>query len=72
LDPNAKPVPCVGFSLGIERILAILEIRRLNDAVRIVETQVYVASAQKGFIEERMRILSELWDNDIKVASVFS
>lgn len=70
IDPKAKPVPCVGFSFGIERVLAVLEKRQSNDQVRTVETQVYVASGQKGFLVERMRILAELWNNDFKVVTV--
>jgi len=70
-DPKAKPVPCVGVSIGIERILAILENRHSNVKVRTVETQVYIASAQKGLLEHRMSILSELWGSNIKVVTLF-
>lgn len=66
-DSKAKPVPCVGVSIGIERILAILENRQSNSKLRTVETQVYVATAQKNLVEERMRLCAELWDSDIKV-----
>lgn len=66
-DPKAKPVPCVGVSIGIERILSILENRNSNVKIRTVETQVYVASAQKNLLEDRMSILRELWDNGFKV-----
>ena len=67
-DPKAKPVPCVGVSIGIERILAILESRHATAKVRTIDTQVYVAAAQKNLIEERMKICAELWDNNIKVS----
>lgn len=66
-DPKAKAVPCVGVSIGIERILAILENREANLKLRTVETQVYVAAAQKNLLEERMKICAELWDKEIKV-----
>lgn len=66
-DPKAKAVPCVGVSIGIERILAILENREANLKARTVETEVYVAAAQKNLLEERMKICAELWDNGIKV-----
>ncbi len=69
-DPKAKAVPCVGVSIGIERILAILENREANLKARTVETEVYVAAAQKNLLEERMRICAELWDNGIKVWKV--
>jgi histidyl-tRNA synthetase len=35
--------------------------------LRTVETQVYVAAAQKNLLEERMKICAELWDKEIKV-----
>lgn len=34
---------------------------------RTTETEVYVVSAQKNLVEERMRICKELWDADVKV-----
>ena len=66
-DPKAKPVPCVGVSIGIERILAILENRQTNAKLRTVATEVYVAAAQKNLLDERMKLCAELWNNDIKV-----
>ena len=69
-DPRGKQVPCVGLSIGIERIFSIMEARaKVAGAatVRTVETQVMVASGQKDLLEDRMRICSQLWDADIKV-----
>ena len=66
-DPKAKPVPCVGVSIGIERILATLENRHSKVKVRTVETQVYVASAQKDLLKQRMLLCALLWDSGIKV-----
>lgn len=69
-DPKRKMVPCVGLSIGIERIFSILEARARGDGgrgVRTVQTQVMVASGQKNLLEERMRICAQLWDADIKV-----
>ena len=34
---------------------------------RTTETEVYVVSAQKNLVEERMMLCRELWDADIKV-----
>ena len=71
-DPKRKVVPCVGLSIGIERIFSILEARARKDGgkgVRTVQTQVMVASGQKNLLEERMRICAQLWDADIKVVS---
>ncbi|XP_058804379.1 histidine--tRNA ligase isoform X2 [Phymastichus coffea] len=67
-DPKNKTVPCVGMSLGIERIFSVLETSIANKGMktRTTEVQVFVAAAQKNLHEERMRIIAELWENDIK------
>jgi len=65
-DAKAKPVPCVGVSIGIERILATLENRQSKKKVRTVETEVYVASAQKDLMKQRMSLCTELWSAGIK------
>lgn len=38
--------------------------------MRTTETQVLVASAQKKLLEERLKLVSELWDAGIKVWDV--
>lgn len=65
--------PCVGISIGIERIFAIMEQRALTglDKVRTTETEVYVVSAQKNLCEERLKLCQELWAAGIKVCSSF-
>lgn len=67
-DSKGKKVPCVGVSIGVERVFAIMESRALasNTKTRTTETEVYVVSAQKNLVEERMKICKELWDADIK------
>lgn len=70
-DSKGKAVPCVGLSIGIERIFSILEARAKADKsqkVRTVETQVYVASGQKNMLEERMKVCAKLWSAGIKVS----
>ena len=72
-DPRGKQVPCVGLSIGIERIFSIMEARaKVAGAatVRTVETQVMVASGQKNLLEDRMRICTKLWDAGIKVCGL--
>lgn len=59
-------MPCVGVSIGIERLFSIVE--QKTKEVRTTETEVYIASAHKGLLEERMKLAVELWENDIKVA----
>ncbi|XKL60195.1 hypothetical protein PGB90_001211 [Kerria lacca] len=66
-DPKHKTVPCVGISIGVERLFSVIETKfsKETEKVRIIDTQVYVASAQKNLLEERMKICCELWSNDI-------
>lgn len=67
-DAKGRKVPCVGVSIGVERLFAILEAQdKLGKAkVKPIQTQVYVASAQKNLFEDRMKLCRQLWDVDIK------
>ncbi|XP_037870922.1 histidine--tRNA ligase, cytoplasmic isoform X1 [Bombyx mori] len=67
-DSKNKQVPCVGVSIGVERIFSVLEAKLAagDITVRTSDIDVYVASAQKNFLEERMKICAELWDAGIK------
>ena len=73
-DLKHRDVPCVGVSIGIERLFSIMEaqIAKSNAKKRTTSTEVFVASAQKNLIEERMKICAQLWDSDIKVNIVFA
>ncbi|KRZ79710.1 Histidine--tRNA ligase, cytoplasmic [Trichinella papuae] len=64
---KGKDVPCVGVSIGIERIFAIMEHKQKlsGEKVKSIETDVFVASAQKNLIKYRMGICSELWRSSI-------
>lgn len=64
-------VPCVGVSIGVERIFSILEnqIKDSGSKTRINDTQVYVISPQKNFLKDRMEIITELWNAGIKVCN---
>lgn len=66
-DAKKKNVPCVGVSLGVERIFSVLENRLAEQGqkTRTTQVQVFVAAAQKNLHEERMRIIVELWDAGI-------
>jgi len=66
-DAKGRKVPCVGISIGIERIFSILEANAAGEKIRTTETQVYVVSAQKKLVDERLRLCRELWDANIKV-----
>uniref|UniRef100_A0A8B9C944 histidine--tRNA ligase n=1 Tax=Anser brachyrhynchus TaxID=132585 RepID=A0A8B9C944_9AVES len=72
-DPKGRKVPCVGVSIGIERIFSILEqrVEASEEKIRTTETQVLVASAQKKLLEERLKLISELWDAGIKAEILY-
>ncbi|CAK1551908.1 unnamed protein product [Leptosia nina] len=67
-DSKNKQVPCVGVSIGVERIFSVLEAKLAagDISVRTTDIDVYVASAQKNFLDERMKICAELWNAGIK------
>lgn len=66
-DPRGKQVPCVGVSIGVERIFAVLEAKQVAEKQknRTNDVDVYVASAHKGLHEKRLEILTQLWDAGI-------
>ncbi|XP_009888975.1 PREDICTED: histidine--tRNA ligase, cytoplasmic isoform X2 [Charadrius vociferus] len=72
-DPKGRKVPCVGVSIGIERIFSILEqrVEASEEKIRTTETQVLVASAQKKLLEERLKLIAELWDAGIKAEILY-
>ncbi|XP_047112581.1 histidine--tRNA ligase, cytoplasmic [Schistocerca piceifrons] len=67
-DSRHKNVPCVGVSIGVERIFSVMEAQLAanNSKMRTTEVEVYVASAQKNLLEARMSLCRELWDANIK------
>jgi len=67
-DPKNRSVPCVGVSIGIERLFSIMEanLAKESSKIRTVETEVCVITAQKNLVEERMKIIAELWKAGIK------
>lgn len=69
-ETNNWEVPCVGLSIGIERILTIIEERMSNDGVGS-PTQVLVASIGNELLEERMKILLELWQANINAEHIY-
>lgn len=56
------------MSIGIERLFSIMEtnLAKQQKPIRTVDTQVYVVSAQKQLMEERMKLVDELWAADIR------
>ncbi|CAI4232909.1 unnamed protein product [Auanema sp. JU1783] len=66
-------VPCCGVSLGIERLFAIMEAKMKMEErpVRTTETEVFVASAQKNLLKERMKLCKTLWENGFKAEMIY-
>src|SRR5438445_8922709 len=50
----ANSVPCVGVSIGIDRIFALLWPRYLERGTRTKDTMVFVMSTGDGLLEERV------------------
>ncbi|UJR13671.1 hypothetical protein I4U23_000683 [Adineta vaga] len=73
LDPNQKRVPCVGVSIGVERIFAIKEhqLSLSKTQSKILPTEIYVASAEKNFLEERMKLCAYLWENGFQTEMAY-
>ena len=70
---SGKQIPAVGVSIGIERIFNILEEKYKDSAdIRSVETEVFVAVIGKNLTKERFKIISELWDNNIKAEMLYN
>lgn len=67
-DPRGKQVPCVGVSIGVERIFSVLDAKHAAEGtkLRTSSVEIYVASAHKGLHEKRLEIVSELWQADIR------
>lgn len=72
---SGSDVPAVGVSIGIERILTILEEQeraRAGGKIRATATEVLVASVGSNLLETRMQICSELWAAGIKAEFVYA
>lgn len=56
-------VPCVGFSIGVERLFTVMaELHKDRwSAASKTHTVVLVASVEQGHLEERMQLVSECW-----------
>lgn len=67
-------VPCVGLSIGVERLFAVMEAKIKRDGLsrRSNETQVYVVTPNKGLMEEKLRLCQLFWASNIKVSVNYS
>lgn len=65
---SGQKIPCVGMSIGVERVFTILEARAKKGQVEIKQNpvEVFVAAAGGDLLEERMKITNMLWNHGIK------
>lgn len=61
-DNNKHSVPCVGVSIGIERIFAILQKNQLN----LYPTQCYVTAVGKNMAFDQLALVDALWTAGIR------
>ncbi|KAG0082058.1 Cytoplasmic and mitochondrial histidine tRNA synthetase [Podila epicladia] len=64
-QPNLV-IPCVGVSIGVERVFSILMQKQKKEQIKSNEVEVYVVGLGGVSVEERMKICTELWDAGIK------
>lgn len=67
---GGKKIPCVGISIGVERVFSILLRKAKMTQIRSSKTQVFVISIGE-LVAERMDILRELWDAGIAAEMLF-
>jgi len=67
-----KITPCVGVSVGIERVFTLMEerLREEQGSIKQPNVKVLVASVGDGMMKERMKVTRILWD--AKISAEFS
>ncbi|KAF7340903.1 Histidine--tRNA ligase, mitochondrial [Mycena sanguinolenta] len=61
-------LPCIGISIGLDRIFALVWPKWVAKGGRCKETMVYVMAAGDGLLEERIGLVRELRDAGIKAS----
>ena len=64
---KAAQLPCIGVSIGMDRIFAIVWPRWVERGMRSKDTMAYVMAAGDGLLTERVRLVQELRAAGIKV-----
>jgi len=70
---KGRPIPAVGFSVGVERIFTLLEANAQTKGpseARASDTLVLVATSYGATLFDRMRILRELWQGGIPAETI--
>ena len=64
---KAASIPCIGVSMGLDRIFAVLWPRWVERGMRSKGTMVYVMSAGDGLLQERVQLVQALREAGINV-----
>lgn len=67
-----KGMPCVGISIGMDRIFALVWPKWVEKGMRSKEIMVYVMAAGDGLLKERMELVQELREAGIKVGGLLT
>ncbi|KAJ3011127.1 UNVERIFIED_CONTAM: hypothetical protein HDU68_001813 [Siphonaria sp. JEL0065] len=74
-SPSGKKIPCVGVSVGVERVFAILLAKlrasKTTTKSRTTATQVYIVGLGNGHLEDRMKLAKLLWDAGVATEFTF-
>ncbi|GJJ13182.1 hypothetical protein Clacol_007433 [Clathrus columnatus] len=68
---KAPGLPCVGVSIGVDRVFALLWPKWVECGGRSKETVAYVMVARDGLLEERIKLVRELREGGIKCDYLF-
>lgn len=68
---KAPSLPCVGVSIGLDRVFAIVWPKWIERGMRSKDTMAYVMSAGDGLLTERVSLVQELREAGIKVCDHF-
>jgi histidyl-tRNA synthetase len=68
---KAMGMPCVGVSIGMDRIFALVWPKWVERGMRAKELMAFVMSAGDGLLEERVALVSELRAAGIKASNIY-
>ncbi|KAG6820031.1 hypothetical protein H0H93_006266 [Arthromyces matolae] len=63
---KSAELPCVGVSIGLDRVFAIVWPKWVEKGMRSKETQAYVVSMGDGLLKERIELVQQLRETGIK------
>lgn len=70
---GTSEIPCIGLSIGIERIFVLLEekLKKENRPMRENSTEFLVATIGKNLVEHKLEMLGLLWENGHKAEMLY-